>query len=290
MRQRRAARPEDGNWQPNPFGITGLLVDIDGTLHEAGVVIDGAAAALEELRGSLPLLYTTNTSRMPRRQVAAELNELGIPATEEEILTATVAAATWLRRAGIERVQLLAPAAVREDFAWLDVSDEHATRGIEAVVVADMGAGFTFGVLNAAFRSLRDGAVLVAIHRNRYWLTKEGPTLDAGPFVAALEYATGTDAVLVGKPAPTFFDMAASLLGVDRDGLVVVGDDPETDIAGAGASGLRAVRVCTGKSNAAQPAEAGQDETGETRLSAGWTIASIASIADLPAAVSGGIR
>ncbi len=140
-------------------------------------------------------------------------------------------------------------------------------------------------MLNSAFRSLRDGARLVAIHRNRYWLTEEGETLDAGPFVAALEYAARTDAVLVGKPAPTFFEMAARLLRVEREGLVVVGDDPETDIAGAREAGLMAMQVRTGKSRdlrgaAAEEPDVTGDAMGPVRLT-------IASIAQLPAAVTG---
>ena len=67
-------------------------------------------------------------------------------------------------------------------------------------------------MLNAAFTSLRGGARLVAVHKNRFWLPEQGPTLDAGPFVAALEYAAETQAVLTGKPAPAFFQAAARRL------------------------------------------------------------------------------
>lgn len=255
-------------------GITGLLIDIDGTLHEAGVAVEGAGDAIARLRGRMPVLFTTNTSRMPRRRVAEELAGMGIPVAEGEIFTATVAAANWLRQEGIDHVQLLTAPAVREDFSRLQILDDAAEgasgRSAEAVVVADMGSGFTFEVLNSAFRSLLQGAHLVAIHRNRYWLTEEGPTLDAGPFVAALEYGAQTKAVLVGKPATAFFDEAASLLGVERSGLVVVGDDPETDIAGALGAGLRAIQVGTGKSRGL---------SGERM---------IGSIAELPSAFAGG--
>jgi len=55
----------------------------------------------------------------------------------------------------------------------------------------------------------------------------------------------------VGKPSPAFFDTAASLLGVDRQRLAVVGDDLETDIRGGIAAGLATVQVRTGKFDAA---------------------------------------
>jgi HAD superfamily hydrolase (TIGR01458 family) len=195
--------------------IRGLLVDIDGTLHVAGRPIAGAAVALDALRSRIPFLFTTNTSRMPRTEVAAVLDSMGFETREDEVLTATVAAALRLREAGVTRVQLLAPQSVMRDFSAFEITEAAP----EAVVVADLGAGFTFEVLNSAFRSLLEGARLVAIHRNRYWITEAGPTLDAGPFVAALEVAAQTEAELVGKPAPAFFEMAAATLGVPLDGL-----------------------------------------------------------------------
>jgi ribonucleotide monophosphatase NagD (HAD superfamily) len=96
----------------------------------------------------------------------------------------------------------------------------------------------------------------VAIHRNRHWITDSGPTLDAGPFVAALEVAARTEAELVGKPAPAFFEMAAATLGVPLDRVAVVGDDPETDVEGARRAGLLAIQVRTGKGQVAGPQEA----------------------------------
>lgn len=232
--------------------IGGLLVDIDGTLHVAGRPIPGAREAVGALRGRIPFLFTTNTSRMPRAEVAVVLRSMGFEAREEEVLTATIAAALRLREEGIARVQLLAPESVLEDFAAFEITDAAP----EAVVVADMGTGFTFEVLNSAFRSLLDGAHLVAIHKNRYWITKGGPTLDAGPFVAALEVAARTKAELVGKPARAFFEMAAATLRCPIERLAVIGDDPETDVAGARHAGLMAIQVRTGKYETAGPGEA----------------------------------
>jgi HAD superfamily hydrolase (TIGR01458 family) len=248
--------------------IRGLLVDIDGTLHVAGRAIAGAAEALDALRGRVPFLFTTNTSRMPRAEVAAVLDSMGFEAREDEVLTATVAAALRLRQRGFTRVQLLAPESVSRDFRSFEITESAP----EAVVVADMGAGFTFETLNSAFRSLLGGARLVAVHRNRYWITEAGPTLDAGPFVAALEVAAQTEAELVGKPAPAFFEMAAATLGVPLDRLAVVGDDPETDVEGARRAGLLAIQVRTGKYEAAGPQAVGPQEAD----------LSIDSIRDLP--------
>lgn len=222
----------------------GILFDLDGTVYQEGRAIPGAAAALEALRRrGLPFRFTTNTTRRPRAALAARLREMGIPAQAEEILSAPAAAARWLRDRGIRRAQLLLAEATFEEFSGLEIVD----RSPEVVVVGDLGEGWTFPLLNQAFRSLMDGAELLAIQRNRYWHTDGGLSLDAGPFVAALEYGSGKTATLVGKPSPAFFEAAARELGLPPERIAVVGDDLESDVAGARAAGMLGVAVRTGK-------------------------------------------
>jgi HAD superfamily hydrolase (TIGR01458 family) len=222
----------------------GILFDLDGTVYQEGRAIPGAAAALEALRRrGLPFRFTTNTTRRPRAALAARLREMGIQAQAEEILSAPAAAARWLRDRGIRRAQLLLAEATFEEFSGLEIVD----RSPEAVVVGDLGEGWTFPLLNQAFRNLIDGAELLAIQRNRYWHTEGGLSLDAGPFVAALEYGSGKTATLVGKPSPAFFEAAARELGLPPERIAVVGDDLESDVAGARAAGMLGIAVRTGK-------------------------------------------
>jgi HAD superfamily hydrolase (TIGR01458 family) len=225
----------------------GLLLDLDGTVYAGRDLVPGAAAAVAVLRSAgIPFLFTTNTSRKSRADVVASLADMGLVASEDEILTAPVAAAAWLEAEGIHRVHLLVSDSTHADFTGLELTEDQP----EAVLVGDLGAGFTFERLNSAFRSLRAGARLVAIHRNRFWIPEAGPTLDAGPFVAALEYASGATATLIGKPAPEFFAMAARRLAVPAGGLAVVGDDLESDVRGGRAAGLLTIQVRTGKYDA----------------------------------------
>ena len=227
-----------------PGRAAGILFDLDGTVYQEGRAIPGAAAALEALRRrGLPFRFTTNTTRRPRAALAARLREMGIPAQPEEILSAPAAAARWLRDREVRRVQLLLAEATFEEFSGLEIVD----RAPEVVVVGDLGEGWTFSLLNQAFRNLMDGAELLAIQRNRYWHTDGGLSLDAGPFVAALEYGSGQTATLVGKPSPAFFAAAARELGLPPERIAVVGDDLESDVAGARAAGMLGLAVRTGK-------------------------------------------
>ncbi len=170
----------------------------------------GAARAVEELRAAgLRLRFVTNTTSRPRRSIVDRLERLGFSVAGEDVVTPAALAVEHCRRRGHGRVSLLMNDAVKEDLAEL----EEAQRDVDAVVVGDLGRGFTPDVLNEAFRLVMDGAELVALQKNRFWRTPSGLSLDVGAFVAALEYATSREAVVVGKPAAGFFAAVLAELG-----------------------------------------------------------------------------
>ena len=188
----------------------------------------------------LALRYVTNTTRKPRSAVYERLTSLGFDVEEDDILTPARVAARWVR----DRTCFpLVDEALLEDLDNVSLADETP----DYVLVGDLGEGFTYGRLNEAFRMLMDGTELLALQRNRYWSTGGELSLDAGPFVAALEYASGKTATVVGKPEQSFFRLALESLELESAEVAMVGDDPESDVAGAQAAGLYGIQVKTGK-------------------------------------------
>ena len=219
----------------------GLLVDLDGTLHVGDEPVEGAREAIERLLAAgLAIRYVTNTTRKPRREVVTLLNQMGFPAHEEHVFTPAAAAAATLRG---RKVHALVAEPLREDLSGLTLT----YRQPDYVLVGDLGTGFTYERLDVAFGKLMEGAELVALQKNRYWQKESGPSLDAGPFVAALEYASGKEATVVGKPERAFFEAALHELGLETGEVAMVGDDAEADVAGAKAAGLLGIQVRTGK-------------------------------------------
>lgn len=224
--------------------IRGLLIDLDGTVWQDGRPLPGAGEAIAKLRSrGLSLRFTTNTTRKPRAALAERLSEFGIPTRLEEIHTAPLAAADWLRKRGLSRAKLLIAEETFPDFAGIEPRAEEP----QAIVIGDLGSSWTFDILNDAFHALLAGAEFVALQKARFWRTGDELVLDAGPFVAALEYAVGQPATVVGKPNAEFFDAAVESLELARERIAVVGDDLSTDVAGARDSGLAAIAVRTGK-------------------------------------------
>lgn len=228
--------------------LAAFLFDLDGTLYTDAGPIPGAHDALAKLdRRGVPYAFVTNTTSRSRRLIAERLRGYGFGADPSRIVTATVAGAELLSARGVRRVAAFVAEAAREDLAGFELTDEHP----EVVLVGDLGSAWDFERLNRAFHQLMDGAELVALSRDRYWLHQGELTLDAGPFVAALEYATGKSATVCGKPSATFFAAALAVLGPDyvrqpRE-VLMVGDDIWTDIEGAQRAGLSTCLVRTGK-------------------------------------------
>jgi HAD superfamily hydrolase (TIGR01458 family) len=221
--------------------VGGLLVDLDGTLYVGDEPVEGAREAVDKLKSSgLVLRYVTNTTRKRRREVSEHLHSLGFEVDEAEIFTPARAAVGLI---GDRSCFPLVDESLLEDLERVTLSQYRP----DYVLVGDLGAGFTYDRLNAAFRYLMDGAELLALQRNRYWRKDDGLSLDAGPFVAALEYASGKSATVIGKPEKSFFQRALEELGLEPNEVAMVGDDAEADVAGAQAAGLKGIQVKTGK-------------------------------------------
>lgn len=251
-----------------------VLLDIDGVLYVEDDPIGGAVAAVERLRAAgLTLRFVTNTTSHSRTATLEKLRRLGFEVADEELITPVALAVRVCRERGHRRVALLVTPEVQADFAGLEVVTGEGRA--DAVIAGDLGEAWSYATLNAAFRKLLDGADLIALQKNRYWLRADGMALDVGPFVAALEYATGREATVVGKPSPAFFAQVLAHAGARPDEAVMVGDDVESDIGGALRAGVAGILVRTGKYR-----------TDVVEASGIVPTATVGSIVDVPALVS----
>jgi len=150
-----------------------------------------------------------------------------------------------MKRRGKESCYLLATIDVQRDF--LQAGIRIVQDGADYVIVGDAAEGFTYEKLNCALGLVLDGADMLALEMDRHWKQPEGQVLSAGPFVAALEYATGKKAELMGKPSRQFFQMALDDLGLEPGDVAMIGDDIHTDVLGAQEMGMQGILVKTGK-------------------------------------------
>jgi HAD superfamily hydrolase (TIGR01458 family) len=227
-------------------GIDGLLLDMDGVLGVSWTPLPGAAEAVTRLHAAgVPLRLLTNTTALPQAEFGALLRGAGFPFADEEILSASVLAAAWLRaeRPGA-RVFLLGDARA-EDLRGVELVG--ADEAPDLVLMSGADESFCFEAFNTVLALLRGGAELVAMHRNLFWMTRRGEKLDAGAYLLGLEATTGLEAVVLGKPAAGAFRAGLDALGLPAGRVAMVGDDVENDVLAAQALGVTGVLVRTGK-------------------------------------------
>ena len=221
--------------------IKAILFDISGVLHVDREPIPGAVAALRQLKQTAyALRFVTNTSRSTCNEILAAMTKMGFDVEPSQVFTAPLAMKQVIKSRGLRPYCLIHPD-LEPEFA--DIEKDHPN----AVVIADAAERFDYAHLNHAFRLILDGAPLFGIGRNRYFKSEGKMQLDAGPFIQALEYATGSSAEILGKPAAGFFHAAVESMGCKPDEVIMIGDDVEADVIGAMQAGLNGCLVQTGK-------------------------------------------
>ncbi len=243
-------------------GVEGLILDADGVLILKGEPIEGSVEALSRLEArGIPYRVVTNFSLAHRTTLAARFATRGTTLDPDRIITAASASAAYTAAhfTGRSLYVIAASDALREFAGQVVLSGEVASAAdagaVAAVVIGDGGDDLSFRNLDTAFRLIRGGAVFLAMHRNPWWLTPRGPTLDAGAAVVGLEYATGRRATVLGKPSAEVFRQALAGLRVDIGRrlparlVAMVGDDPDADVRAAQRVGMRGILVLTGKTS-----------------------------------------
>jgi HAD superfamily hydrolase (TIGR01450 family) len=245
-------------------GVRGFVLDADGVIVLKAAPLPGSVEALRVLgdRGT-PFRVVTNFSQLHRETLAGWFGKGGLLIDPARIITGASATAAYTAAAhpGRALFVLAAEDAVREfdgqQILTADAADEAPPGTVAAVIIGDAGDELSFRNMDVAFRLVRAGAEILAMHRNPWWFTPKGETLDAGGYVTGLEFATGRTARVLGKPSPVVFRQAVAGLITDlgerlpRSAFAMVGDDPQADVAAAQRVGLRGILVLSGKTSRA---------------------------------------
>jgi HAD superfamily hydrolase (TIGR01458 family) len=252
--------------------MAAILLDVDGVLHVSGAPIAGAPAALRRLRSDgHRVRFVTNSTTRSRAQVGEQLRSMGIEVADDELQTPGAVARRVLDG---KRVLALTMPGILDDLEGLQL----VGMNVDAVLLGGADEGeetgriFSYLNLNRAFHELDAGAELYCLHKNRWWQTADGPRLDAGAFVAGLEYAADMEATVLGKPSNAYFAAALEALDAEPGLTWMVGDDLENDIVGAHKHGMKTLLVRTGKFR--------PDEVERSKVQPDGIVSSIAQLPD----------
>jgi HAD superfamily hydrolase (TIGR01458 family) len=221
-----------------------IIFDIDGVLEYQGRVYPGAVETVGALRErGVTLRFLTNSTLKSRRSCAEKLRRKGIAIFPDEVVTASSAAAQYLRELKPRSCWVMLEREGLDEFEDLPQDGENP----EVVVVGDNRSRFDFEHLNQALRLLHRGARLIGMQGELVDSSMGELELNVGSWVGMLERASGQPAVYLGKPNPYVFELALAGMPVERSQVLVVGDRLQTDVQGARASGLRSALIKTGE-------------------------------------------
>ncbi|MDH5472126.1 MAG: TIGR01458 family HAD-type hydrolase [Gammaproteobacteria bacterium] len=230
--------------------MTSVLFDLDGVFYQGNQLIPGAVETLSWIKThNIPYLFVTNTTSRSRKALQEKFSALGLEIDEFHLLTPPLAAVQWLKEnINQQPVALYVPEVTKSEFSELTLWS-HGKANPAAIVMGDLGEGWSFTVLNQIFRLLMADTrpVLIALGMTRYWQADDGLRLDVAPFVIALQHASGVAPLVLGKPDGLFYQAALKMLGSKAEQTLMVGDDIRGDIEGAQQAGLNAILVRTGK-------------------------------------------
>jgi phosphoglycolate/pyridoxal phosphate phosphatase family enzyme len=245
-----------------------VIFDLDGVIYRGAVPVPGARELVDFLhRGGVGVRFATNNSTATRRDYVDRLAGMGIRTVADEIVTSTSATIEHLCRRAPDVRTVLAIGADGMDAelrdAGLDVTMAKAARAREPggplersydAVIVGLDAALDYARLSSAMAAVAGGARLIATNADTRYPTPAGFLPGAGSIVAAIATATGVAPEVIGKPAPAMFTTTLEAAGVRAADTVVVGDNPDADVAGAHRAGCAAILVLTGVADAASVA------------------------------------
>lgn len=252
------------------------VFDLDGVLYRGDEPVPAAAECIARLRARQDpparLFFLTNNSMQPRRVFAEKLTRLGMPATEDEVVTSSSATADYIVQIHGDDVRhrkalVLGGAGIVDELSRVglivrhvgdaDFSDEE--RFDYLVVGLDRELSYTR--LLRAQQAVLHGATLIATNRDGQYPVENGRvTPGAGSIVAAVEAATDRKAVSIGKPEPLGLETVMRLAEATPAETVMIGDRLDTDILCGNRLQVPSVLVLTGLTDGMKAANAPLDQ------------------------------
>ena len=225
--------------------IKALLIDLDGTIYQNEKLIENTISTINELeKRKIQYRFITNSTSKSKKSICDYLNTFGLTVTESKVCTTWNTASRYCINNNIFNIKLFTLAKnIEEDLTDLNFVESNP----DAIILGDLEQKFKYQILNEIFLDLLNGAELIALHKNRYWLKNEKIVLDLGPFVSLLEYASNKKAIIVGKPNKTFFSIASNDFNLNNSNIAVIGDDINADVKGAQDANMIGILVKTGK-------------------------------------------
>lgn len=224
----------------------GYLIDLDGTIYLGKEPIPAGKRFVEALQTKgLPFLFVTNnTTRSPQVVANRLAQEFDIHVGPETIYTASLATIDFMKDdAKGKKVFVIGEAGLIDlileaGFAWDETNPDYVVVGLDNDV--------TYEKFVLATLAIQKGATFIGTNPDKNIPTERGLLPGAGSLIAMVETATQTPPIFIGKPEAIIMDKAVDHIGLQKEDVIMVGDNYDTDICSGIRNGIDSLLVLSG--------------------------------------------
>ena len=226
--------------------IQNLIIDMDGVLWRGNTPLPGLKDFVNAIHNTnRKMLLATNNSSKTINQYLSKLQDMGIKATANEILTSSQATGNYLNNLSQNDRKVFV---IGQD-GLIDAMKHYnfqITNQYADYVVVGVDTNISWDKLNTAVQLIRSGSKFIGTNPDTTYPTENGIGVGNGIILAAIEAATNVKPMIIGKPERHIFDQALDILGADPSNTLMIGDRLDTDILGAKKAGISSLLVLTG--------------------------------------------
>lgn len=219
--------------------------DLDGTVYKGSEPISEAKDFINNLQQQgIEPFFVTNNAKMTGEQLQSKLLYMGIRAKKDHIMTSAMATAKYVAKHFPNKtVKVLGGDGLKQ--AILDVGMEVVSNNPD-VFVQGMNTELTYQMLAEACYSIQNGAVFIATNGDVKFPSEYGFAPGNGALAEMIHNVTGVAPIYIGKPATHMLEIIRQEFNLQKEDMLMIGDNYDTDILAGIRFGIDTLHVNTG--------------------------------------------
>ncbi|WP_233189605.1 MULTISPECIES: TIGR01457 family HAD-type hydrolase [unclassified Sporosarcina] len=219
--------------------------DLDGTMYRGSEpiqeAVDFVAACQAEGRGTY---FITNNAALTRTAQQKKLASFGVSTETDFIMNSATTLARYCKQHyDGANVMMIGEEGLREA---LELENITITTTNPDVVVMGLDRQVTYDKLANACLAIRNGAHFLGTNQDIKFPTEKGLVPANGSFLKLMEAATDTKPLIVGKPEPHMLEFIRQQGMYEKEDMILIGDNYDTDIMAGIRYGIDTAYVATG--------------------------------------------
>lgn len=223
------------------------LIDLDGTLYQGDKGIQTAIEFIQELLTlNIPFKFVTNNATRTTAELVEWIKQsFNLSITDQHVYTSTMALLDYVHQHYQDKeVYVIGESALLTQIKQTQlklVKHDQAN-----LVIQGLDRQANYNSLSIAVRAILNGADFLVTNADRLIPFAGGMNPSSGAITSFIQFATGKEALVFGKPNAPIIKGALASLNVSPEDVLLIGDNYETDILAGINEGIDTLLVLTG--------------------------------------------